>query len=174
MHIDAIALLQHKPDFKVAFHLSAECCRQCGVVGAFFRLPSPGNANSLFISIVISSMPTISPAWRIAISGLIALSVAMGIGRFAFTPLLPMMLHDGVVDLHSGGWLATANYIGYFFGALSCMMIRWQAVRMIRWGLAMTALLTLGMGVSMAAPFGGQLSGLEQPLCMLLRAQQHP
>ena len=98
------------------------------------------------------------------------MSVAMGIGRFAFTPLLPMMLHDRVVDLHSGGWLATANYIGYFIGALSCMMIRWQAVRMIRWGLAMTALLTLGMGVSMAAPFGGQLSGLEQPLWMLLRA----
>ena len=28
---------------------------------------------------------------------MLALAVAMGIGRFAFTPLLPMMLHDGVV-----------------------------------------------------------------------------
>jgi MFS family permease len=115
-------------------------------------------------------MPTISPAWRIAISGLLALSVAMGIGRFAFTPLLPMMLHDGVVDLQSGGWLATANYIGYFFGALSCMVIRWQPTQMIRWGLGMTAVLTLGMGVSMAAPFGGLFAGLEQPLWLLLRA----
>jgi MFS family permease len=122
------------------------------------------------ITIVISSMPIISPAWRIAISGLVALSVAMGIGRFAFTPLLPMMLHDGAVDLQSGGWLATANYIGYFFGALSCLIIRWQPTRMIRWGLGMTALLTLGMGVSMAAPFGSLLSQLEQPLWMLLRA----
>lgn len=115
-------------------------------------------------------MPTISPAWRIAISGLVALSVAMGIGRFAFTPLLPMMLHDGVVDLQSGGWLATANYIGYFFGALSCLVIRWQPTQMIRWGLGMTAFLTLAMGVSMAASFGGLLSGLEQPLWLLLRA----
>ena len=94
----------------------------------------------------------------------------MGIGRFAFTPLLPMMLHDGVVDLHSGGWLATANYIGYFFGALSCMVIRWESSRMIRWGLGLTIVLTLAMGISMAAPFDSLLSNLEQPLWLLLRA----
>lgn len=94
----------------------------------------------------------------------------MGIGRFAFTPLLPMMLHDGVVDLHSGGWLATANYIGYFFGALSCMVIRWESSRMIRWGLGLTIALTLAMGISMAAPFDSLLSNLEQPLWLFLRA----
>jgi MFS family permease len=124
----------------------------------------------IFINHLIPPMPTISPAWRIALSGLVALSVAMGIGRFAFTPLLPMMLHDGVVDLHSGGWLATANYIGYFFGALSCMIIRWQPTQMIRWGLGMTAVLTLAMGVTMVMPFKGAYAGLEQPLWMLLRA----
>ena len=30
-------------------------------------------------------------AWRIAVAGLIALAAAIGIGRFAYTPLLPMM-----------------------------------------------------------------------------------
>jgi predicted MFS family arabinose efflux permease len=45
-------------------------------------------------------------AWRVALAGALALAVAMGIGRFAFTPLLPMMLHDGVIDLAAGGWLA--------------------------------------------------------------------
>jgi MFS family permease len=128
------------------------------------------NLHFPFLTITVTPMPTTSPAWRIAISGLLALSVAMGIGRFAFTPLLPMMLHDGAVDLHSGGWLATANYIGYFFGALSCMMIRRPATQMIRWGLGMTIVLTLGMGVSMAVSFGGLLPGLEQPLWLLLRA----
>ena len=86
-------------------------------------------------------------ALRIALSGLIALSVAMGIGRFAFTPLLPMMLHDGVIDLTAGGWLATANYLGYFIGALLCMVLRGSATRFIRIGLAATVLLTLGMGL---------------------------
>ena len=55
-----------------------------------------------------------------ALAGLAALAVAMGIGRFALTPLLPMMLADGVVDLHAASWLATANYIGYLTGALLC------------------------------------------------------
>ena len=46
----------------------------------------------------------------------------MGIGRFAFTPIMPMMLHDGVVDLHAASWLASANYIGYLLGALLCTL----------------------------------------------------
>ena len=32
--------------------------------------------------------------WAIALAGLVALAVAMGLGRFAFTPLLPMMQLD--------------------------------------------------------------------------------
>lgn len=86
-------------------------------------------------------------AWRVALSGTLCLAVAMGIGRFAFTPLLPMMLHDGVIDLTAGGWLATANYIGYFIGAMLCMVLRGSATRFIRIGLAATVLLTLGMGL---------------------------
>ena len=51
--------------------------------------------------------------FAIAATGMVALAVAMGIGRFAFTPLLPMMLHDGVLGLPAASWLATANYLGY-------------------------------------------------------------
>jgi hypothetical protein len=43
----------------------------------------------------------------------------MGIGRFAFTPLLPLMARDGQLDLAAGGWLAAANYAGYLPGALT-------------------------------------------------------
>jgi predicted MFS family arabinose efflux permease len=86
-------------------------------------------------------------AWRVALAGALAMAVAMGIGRFAFTPLLPMMLHDGAIDLTAGGWLATANYLGYFVGALLCMKLRGSATRFIRIGLATTVLLTLGMGI---------------------------
>lgn len=93
-----------------------------------------------------------SEALRVAICGALALAVAMGIGRFAFTPLLPIMLHDGVVDLTAGGWLATANYFGYFLGALLCMVLNGGPVRLIRMGLAATVLLTLGMGIAAAPP----------------------
>lgn len=87
-------------------------------------------------------------AWRISLAGMAALAVAMGIGRFAFTPLLPMMLHDGAIDLNEGGWLATSNYLGYFIGAMLCAY--WRGLpptRTIRLGLAATILLTLGMGL---------------------------
>ncbi|WP_042886768.1 YbfB/YjiJ family MFS transporter [Cupriavidus necator] len=88
----------------------------------------------------------------VAMAGLVSLAVVMGIGRFAFTPLLPMMLHDGSVTLHQGGWLATVNYIGYFLGAAVCMFIRPDAVRMLRWGLVATVLLTLGMALPGGMP----------------------
>ncbi len=82
----------------------------------------------------------------------------MGIGRFAFTPLLPMMLHDQVIDLHAASWLASANYVGYLVGALLCTFqpLIWrkfsflapvQPARCVRAGLVATCLLTLGMAI---------------------------
>ena len=68
----------------------------------------------------------------VALAGLVALAVAMGIGRFAFTPLLPMMLHDGVIDLPSASWLASANYVGYLAGALLCTFQPWIWARVPR------------------------------------------
>jgi len=57
-------------------------------------------------------------ALRIAFAGMAALAVAMGIGRFAFTPILPMMQEDAGLTVVSGGYLASANYLGYFLGSL--------------------------------------------------------
>ncbi len=100
--------------------------------------------------------------WAVAIAGAIALAVAMGIGRFAFTPLLPMMLHDGVVDLHAASWLASANYLGYLAGALLCTFQPWiwrhaprlpavNGVWLLRAGLVATGVLTLGMALPLPA-----------------------
>ncbi|NMM10778.1 MAG: YbfB/YjiJ family MFS transporter [Polaromonas sp.] len=94
--------------------------------------------------------------WSIALAGLVALAVAMGLGRFAFTPLLPMMLNDGVVDLPSASWLASANYLGYLLGALLCTLQPWLWARfrwlpllayssLVRAGLVATGVLTLAM-----------------------------
>jgi len=37
--------------------------------------------------------------WPIVLAGMLSLAVAMGLGRFAFTPLLPMMLAEETVVL---------------------------------------------------------------------------
>lgn len=83
----------------------------------------------------------------VAVAGLVALAVAMGIGRFAFTPLLPMMLHDRSLTLAGGSLLATLNYIGYFVGAALCLFIRPNAAYMVRIGLAATVILTFAMAI---------------------------
>ncbi|WP_246490581.1 YbfB/YjiJ family MFS transporter [Brevibacterium oceani] len=52
------------------------------------------------------------------IRGALGLSVAMGMGRFFYTPALPLMvaaLHWGSTP---GAWIATLNYVGYFIGTL--------------------------------------------------------
>ena len=50
-----------------------------------------------------------------------ALAVAMGVGRFAFTPILPLMIQEGTVHLAQTAWLSSSNYIGYLVGALSLL-----------------------------------------------------
>ncbi|PRG09453.1 MFS transporter [Burkholderia ambifaria] len=82
-----------------------------------------------------------------ALACMIGLAVALGVGRFAFTPLLPLMLADGSIGLKAGSWLASANYAGYFVGAVSCAAVRIAPARMVRFGLAATVLLTAAMGV---------------------------
>ena len=103
-----------------------------------------------------------SSPWSIALAGLVALAVAMGIGRFAFTPILPMMLNDGVVDLPAASWLASANYLGYLLGAMLCTLQPWIWARLrwlpllaysslVRAGLIATGALTLAMAWQFAA-----------------------
>ena len=41
---------------------------------------------------------------QVALLGVLSLALAMGVGRFAFTPMLPLMMRDGQLD--------TAAYAG--------------------------------------------------------------
>jgi len=79
---------------------------------------------------------------------MLTLAAAIGIGRFAFTPVLPMMQRDLDLSLRAAGWLASANYAGYFAGALSAVWLRLAPGAIVRGSLAATALLTIGMGLT--------------------------
>jgi hypothetical protein len=83
----------------------------------------------------------------ILIAGVLSLAVAMGIGRFAFTPMLPLMIRDGQLGVAAGGWLAAANYAGYLLGGLSAGRVRWSALRLSVTALLLTAALTAAMGL---------------------------
>lgn len=117
---------------------------------------------------------------HVAWVGMAALASAMGIGRFAFTPLLPMMLHDGSIDIAQGSWLATANYAGYLIGALLYMVLPWLGRRsgawtgqpnavLVRAGLIATAGLTAGLALHWPAvwPLLRFLAGVVSALVFL-------
>src|SRR4051812_4739764 len=87
------------------------------------------------------------PDLRLALAGLAALALAQGIGRFAFTPLLPMMQDDAGVSLAQGAALAAANYLGYLVGAMWATRPA-PAALVIRLSIAAVAAATLAMGFS--------------------------
>ena len=77
-----------------------------------------------------------------------ALAVAMGIGRFAFTPMLPLMVRDAAIPASAGAWLAASNYLGYLAGALVAGRMRLSSPSLMLTSLAGTAIATAAMGSS--------------------------
>ncbi|OZF52474.1 YbfB/YjiJ family MFS transporter [Rhodococcus sp. 14-2470-1a] len=55
---------------------------------------------------------------RVSLTAAAGLAAAMGVGRFVFTPLLPIMVDSTGVTPSSGAVIATANYTGYLVGAI--------------------------------------------------------
>lgn len=48
-----------------------------------------------------------------ALGGFLALAAAIGIGRFAWTPILPYMVEELGLDRSRAGFIASANFLGY-------------------------------------------------------------
>lgn len=83
--------------------------------------------------------------FALCIAGALSLAVAMGIGRFAFTPVLPLMIREGQLDVAAGGWIAAANYLGYLTGALTARKLPGRATQLALLGLLLTVVLTAAM-----------------------------
>ncbi|MBL4900344.1 MAG: YbfB/YjiJ family MFS transporter, partial [Colwellia sp.] len=55
---------------------------------------------------------------RVYFAGICSLIVSVGVARFSYSLLLPIMQNDTGLTESGGGWLATANYMGYMLGVL--------------------------------------------------------
>ncbi|MGQ7959693.1 YbfB/YjiJ family MFS transporter [Pseudomonas sp. SP16.1] len=89
-------------------------------------------------------MPRCDRAHLIALlAAALALVVVHALGRFAYTPLLPLLLDDGLFDLAQGARLATWNYLGYLLGALLALFM--ANPRGLRLGLPAALLINAGL-----------------------------
>ncbi|WP_435685475.1 YbfB/YjiJ family MFS transporter [Sedimenticola selenatireducens] len=79
-----------------------------------------------------------------------SLILTLGIARFAYTPLLPIMQSQTGLGDATGGWLATFNYFGYMGGALIAASISNLQIKdtLYRIGLVLALVTTAGMAFS--------------------------
>lgn len=109
--------------------------------------------------------PTVvHPAWA-ALGGMVCLAVAMGLGRFLYTPALPMMVGAAGLSPSAAGAIAGANFAGYLLGALGLGL--WQPRlaprRLVLGALGVSALTTAAMGwVDPASPWAAWAWGLNR------------
>ncbi len=87
---------------------------------------------------------------RIAVMAAAGFAVAMGLGRFAFTPILPLMIEQADLSSATGAHLATANYLGYLVGpVLTLFLPRLVSSRLLyRASLVVIVVSLLGMSLT--------------------------
>ena len=54
---------------------------------------------------------------KVLCGGIASLLLSVGVARFAYTPLLPVMQEQAGLGVSAAGWMAAVNYAGYLTGA---------------------------------------------------------
>ena len=65
-----------------------------------------------------STHPVERFSFSTALFGMLVLTLGMGLGRFLYTPMLPVMMAEGSFSFSQLSWIASGNYAGYLAGSL--------------------------------------------------------
>src|SRR5579872_7254128 len=87
---------------------------------------------------------------KVLAAGIFSLILALGVARFSYTPLLPLMQKQAGLGVAEGGWLAAINYAGYLSGALVASLVGDLVLkdRLYRIGMVLAVLTTVMMGLA--------------------------
>jgi len=97
-----------------------------------------------------AAMTLIPDRYKVLSAGVSSLVLALGVARFAYTPLLPLMQQQAGLGVAEAGWLAAINYAGYLSGALAASLIGDLVLkdRLYRLGMVVAVLTTAMMGMT--------------------------
>jgi len=93
---------------------------------------------------------TTAEAAKVMAAGVASMVLTLGLARFLYTPLLPLMQSQAHLSVAGGGWLATINYAGYMAGTLLAASVGDLAAkfRLYRALLIVALIGTAGMGMT--------------------------
>lgn len=127
----------------------------------------PGRPVKTVMPVSLSRVPAVP------LAGALGLAASVGIGRFAYTPLLPAMQETFAWTLSQAGDVASANFLGYMVGALAAATLAQRLTRRywLCMGMFLSSITTTAGAVGIGVPLWVGLrfcSGVVSALCLVL------
>jgi predicted MFS family arabinose efflux permease len=98
----------------------------------------------------MSNISTQKDRIKVLGAGIFSLILVLGVARFSYTPLLPLMQQQAGLGVAAAGWLAAINYAGYLSGAIIASQISDLVLkdRLYRVGMVLAIVSTAMMGLT--------------------------